>query len=176
MWNADSGRIGEILYWADSGGRWGLCFDYDSGAVDEIKTLPSHLRKWDPRLKVWWINSQTQVVRLAEIAGAYRDELILFLPARPEWLLDRATWIDNRGWEKRRKPQRPEPDPFDAGPKRQQRRKPSPARDTLHLTADAPPELIKAAYRVLARIHHPDAGGDPERMKAINAAYEELTK
>jgi DnaJ-like protein len=32
---------------------------------------------------------------------------------------------------------------------------------------------VKAAYRELARKHHPDAGGDPVRMAEINEAWEE---
>jgi curved DNA-binding protein CbpA len=39
----------------------------------------------------------------------------------------------------------------------------------------APPELIRAAFKCLATIFHPDKpGGDDERMKAINRAYEKL--
>lgn len=34
------------------------------------------------------------------------------------------------------------------------------------------PQEVTRAYRALARLHHPDTGGDPDRMKAINAAYE----
>ncbi len=45
---------------------------------------------------------------------------------------------------------------------------------TLHLLPSAPPELVKVAYRCLAQIYHPDRGGDEERMKAINRAYEKL--
>jgi hypothetical protein len=37
-------------------------------------------------------------------------------------------------------------------------------------------EEISAAYRRLARIHHPDVAGDEERMKVINAAYRELRR
>lgn len=33
-------------------------------------------------------------------------------------------------------------------------------------------EELKAEYRRLARIHHPDMGGDTETMKQINAQYE----
>ena len=33
---------------------------------------------------------------------------------------------------------------------------------------------IKKAYRTLALIHHPDKGGDPEKFKQINRAYELL--
>ena len=35
-------------------------------------------------------------------------------------------------------------------------------------------EELKAAYRKLAQIHHPDRGGDTATMQAINAAYDEL--
>jgi hypothetical protein len=47
---------------------------------------------------------------------------------------------------------------------------------TLHLLPSAPPEVIKAAYKALARIHHPDARGDAAKMIEINRAYETLTQ
>ena len=37
-------------------------------------------------------------------------------------------------------------------------------------------EEIKATYRRLAREHHPDLGGNPEVMKALNNAYEKALK
>ena len=37
-------------------------------------------------------------------------------------------------------------------------------------------EEIKAKYRNLARENHPDLGGDPEAMKAINNQYEQALK
>ncbi len=45
---------------------------------------------------------------------------------------------------------------------------------TLHLLSTAPPQVIRAAYRALALIHHPDIGGDPARMVAINSAYTKI--
>lgn len=33
---------------------------------------------------------------------------------------------------------------------------------------------LKKEYRRLAMIHHPDCGGDPETMKAINAEHDEV--
>jgi curved DNA-binding protein len=39
----------------------------------------------------------------------------------------------------------------------------------------APPEVIQAAYKAMARIHHPDTGGDTKRMAEINTAYETLS-
>jgi curved DNA-binding protein CbpA len=44
----------------------------------------------------------------------------------------------------------------------------------LHLLPDAPPELIKAAYRELAKLNHPDKGGNEEAMKLLNEAYAKL--
>jgi hypothetical protein len=46
----------------------------------------------------------------------------------------------------------------------------------LHLLPSAPDEVIKAAYRALAMLYHPDRGGDVAKMQAINAAHERLTK
>jgi hypothetical protein len=44
----------------------------------------------------------------------------------------------------------------------------------LHLRETAPVELIEGAYRILARMYHPDRGGDSEAMQQINSAYAAL--
>ncbi len=44
----------------------------------------------------------------------------------------------------------------------------------LHLRPTAPPELVDAAYKCLARLHHPDAGGDTITMQRINHAVESI--
>lgn len=44
----------------------------------------------------------------------------------------------------------------------------------LHLLPSAPGPLIHAAYRTLARLYHPDTGGDTTTMQRINAAYDRL--
>ncbi len=46
----------------------------------------------------------------------------------------------------------------------------------LGVSAGASPEDISAAYRRLAREHHPDVGGSDERMQEINVAYRELRR
>lgn len=47
--------------------------------------------------------------------------------------------------------------------------------DTLGVKKDASAADIKKAFRRLARKHHPDAGGDEEKFKDINEAYEVLS-
>lgn len=54
---------------------------------------------------------------------------------------------------------------------------PPPVRDpyqVLGLTPAATAAEIKAAYRALVKRHHPDAGGDPETILVLNAAWEVL--
>lgn len=48
--------------------------------------------------------------------------------------------------------------------------------DVLECRRDASPEVIREQYRRLARQHHPDRGGNPEKMAEINAAYEQATQ
>ena len=46
--------------------------------------------------------------------------------------------------------------------------------ELLQVAKDASPSDIKAAYRKLARIHHPDKGGDSNTFEAIARAYRTL--
>jgi len=41
----------------------------------------------------------------------------------------------------------------------------------LFLTEDAPMEVVRAAYKALAGIHHPDHGGSENHMAELNRAY-----
>jgi len=44
----------------------------------------------------------------------------------------------------------------------------------LYLLPSAPPEVVTAAYRALAKQYHPDRGGSTEQMQRLNAALEVL--
>lgn len=44
----------------------------------------------------------------------------------------------------------------------------------LGVRPGAPAEVIKAAYRALMKIHHPDVGGSKERAQEIEEAYRQL--
>ena len=43
--------------------------------------------------------------------------------------------------------------------------------EVLQVHRRAEPEVIRAAYRALARKYHPDFGGEPSRMIAITEAW-----
>jgi DnaJ-class molecular chaperone len=47
--------------------------------------------------------------------------------------------------------------------------------EDLGVPKGASPEDIKKAYRSLARMHHPDKGGDAEKFKKVQEAYETLS-
>jgi molecular chaperone DnaJ len=47
--------------------------------------------------------------------------------------------------------------------------------DILGVKKDATSDEIKKAFRRLARKHHPDTGGDEEKFKQVNEAYEALS-
>ena len=47
--------------------------------------------------------------------------------------------------------------------------------DMLGVKPDATPEQIKEAYRRLAPMHHPDAGGSDEAMARLSCAYAVLS-
>jgi curved DNA-binding protein CbpA len=46
--------------------------------------------------------------------------------------------------------------------------------EILQVHRRAEPEVIRAAYRILAHKYHPDHGGDPARMAALNDAWDVL--
>jgi hypothetical protein len=45
----------------------------------------------------------------------------------------------------------------------------------LHVQHDAPAEVVKAAYRALIAMHHPDKGGDHTEAAMVNEAYNVLS-
>ena len=63
-----------------------------------------------------------------------------------------------------------------ARPPRREQQKPVSPWAMLWLREGAPKEVVHAAYRALALLHHPDVGGNTEQMQEINLAYETLCK
>lgn len=78
---------------------------------------------------------------------------------------------------KRSRQNSPSPRP---GPRPGSSKPPSPSSipslyEILEVSVTASPETITAAWKSLAKRHHPDKGGNQARMKEINEAYEVLS-
>jgi hypothetical protein len=48
------------------------------------------------------------------------------------------------------------------------------AYSVLYVTPEAPWEVVKASYRALVSLHHPDHGGSAEKMVELNSAFESI--
>jgi hypothetical protein len=120
--------------------------------IEELKDcIPSSYRRYSPDAKAWRIDSEYYLER---------------------WL-DEVQWWDGVEVEQRssrsERQHHYQPPPPPPPPSSRES-----ALATLHLLPSAPPELIRAAHKALAFIHHPDRGGDLERMKAVNNAFDIL--
>jgi hypothetical protein len=127
--------------------------DTFSAAINTLKDYVSPTyRKYDPRTRHW------TVARLAD--KQFRHWLSYAqhaLDAQIEWLDGAADADPDREWTPPSKPKTS--DPYTA----------------LWLLPGAPLEVVRAAYKALATLHHPDKpSGDDEKMKAINRAYQQL--
>jgi hypothetical protein len=115
-------------------------------AIQGLKDfIATPYRRWQPSSKSWRILPEGQLY-VMDWLTVCRDQFSA-----------EVTW--GKAKPHARPSPKPAPDPFAA----------------LYLLPSAPVEVVKAAYRALATLHHPDHGGDVEKMKIINAAYSEAT-
>ena len=133
-----------------------LRFPFSQELVADLKRqIPAHCRAWTPEAKYWWIASG-YVNLAARLAEGYFDVEHIDAPRAQQ-----------QSYYTPPPPPRPlHPDPF----------------ATLHLLPSAPPELIEAAARSLAKLHHPDLRPEHEKalatakMAQINRAVEDLRR
>ncbi len=130
-----------------------LTRDNFSDAIASLKrAVPPHLREYEPTSKQWFVSdlARTQLDRwLGHLYVSYGVE---------------AEWIT----------------PDDASDTHERPRKPhTPAKvdayAALCLTPEAPAELVKSAFKIMARVSHPDLGGSHEAMLKVNAAFKQLS-
>lgn len=124
-----------------------LKMPYDRRCVEDIKsTIPMGMRQWNPDLKVWFIGLP-YLGALVRLLKEYFDDSQIYLDDDIPNLVGLRDVIDPRGT------------PY----------------SELYLLPDAPKELIHGAYRILAKLYHPDVeGGSTERMTKLNLAYEQI--
>jgi hypothetical protein len=142
------------------GGDFSLC-------VSTLKSfIPATLRGYTPATRQWFIDEDATTHMRRWLS--YAETMI---GARVEWI-GGATYGDSESYAD----YEPEcPPPLNTPPPARPKPKAVDPYVTLHLLPSAPPEVVKAAYKALATLHHPDKpGGDGERMRVINAAYRRL--
>ncbi len=132
-------------------GQIELRFRYDAEFVNDLKaTIPPPYRRWNPDEKAWVVMS-AYLAELRELCEGY---------GRIVWETAPPPGGNGNGQATGAKSSDPRAEAF----------------ATLYLLPSAPIEVVKAAYRALALIHHPDKGGNPDTMKAINLAHDRLVK
>ena len=128
--------------------RFKLCLDLLKAMV------PRQLRRYDPEAKQWHVAAMG-----AQLLHRWLDCASESLGAQIRWFGEGAAGEQGSDGSPVRPPAQAE-DPY----------------ATLHLLPTAPVEVVRAAFRALAGLHHPDRGGDGEQMRRVNAAYEALAR
>jgi hypothetical protein len=130
--------------------------------INDLKQrVPAYLRTYNATRRVWMIQRD---------AAHYLREWV----SQAQDAFSATVEGDPGPWTKYRKPNWQSS--YDAPPPRGPRAVPSEAEAfaALCLTPAAPGPLIKAAYRELAKLNHPDHGGDTAAMQKVNSAFDVL--
>lgn len=126
--------------------------------VARLKSLPVDARRYDPSIKSWYVAADCTSELEDFLADAVAD-----LGAQVQ-RADRASgpgWRSNGGRADEPPPRRAAPpDPY----------------VVLHLLPSAPLPVVKAVFRALAPLHHPDLGGEVATMQKTNSAYEQIAR
>ncbi len=130
---------------------------------DLKRRIPAHLRSYSPTWKCWYIKRQAAHYLTQWIEQA-RDAFSANVEGDPG------------PWTRGRRPEWESSYEYEAPPPRSPRRVPSEAEAfaVLCLTPQAPAPLIRLAFRELAKLHHPDHGGDTAAMQKVNNAFDVL--
>src|SRR6478609_296376 len=124
---------------------------YNAEFIDALKAIvPAELRLWENDEKRWYV-FESYAEKAIAIVKTYWPNL-----------------LDNRQARQQERQQRQWKASINVAP----------ANDyaALYVTSDAPAEVIRAAYKALALLHHPDNGGNLTTMQKINGAFTSLKK
>jgi len=115
--------------------------------------VPASHRIYVPDRKTWRVDADAHDELRAWLAYARST-----FNAQVQWIGGEADTDPEAEWTPPKRARPKSVDPYTA----------------LWLLPGAPPEVIKAAYRALALMNHPDRGGDTATMQTINDAYRRL--
>lgn len=154
-----------ILEELANGGGWRFAFTADTPekfnyAVSALKAnIHPGMRKWMPDERCWWISSPG-MMRMYDLFADVREAMNNHAAHRSQG--QQQQYRQSR----QQSHTRGNVAPVEVAE----------AFVALYLLPSAPLAVIKAAYRALAVIHHPDHGGNPETMKRLNLAHEAACK
>lgn len=174
---------------------WWLHSDYNPDFVVDLKhEIPAYERKWHPDRKLWEIDPLA-FDQAKRVCYRYGNVVVRADepddPERTRQEQDRRQRADD---ERRKRDQESRRRAEEQERQRRERENNRRAWDgwgsstqfshgcgkdhyaVLHLTEDAPAEVISAAWRALCLLHHPDKGGSVTRMQEINIAYDRIKK
>ena len=118
------------------------------------RSVPSSFRYYDSETHLGWALHLKYVVDAAKLEHYFGGEVdVSRLPEDLRKFIDdtRHEWVSDTSLSAS-----PKGDPY----------------RTLFVLPGAPKSVVTAAWKALARDHHPDVGGDPERFKELQAAYD----
>ena len=151
----------------NAGGFYKLQHSYSRRFVDFIRLgiKPISCRQFDPQTQTWSVHSS----KLAHvISGGLRYFDHVDWSEVPNYLREEIDKI-LKDWKKGNSRHKFNACKIDTAVKKDPFL-------SLFLIENAPWEVVKAAYKALAQMHHPDVGGDPKKFMEIQEAYEELKK
>ena len=126
---------------------WRVTFPFDRDVVESIKQLvPPHSRTYEPDERAWYVTPRYGDLIRKLLQSAFVDVEID----------EDETYYS------------PPPPPTSSAPQT--------SYHVLYLQPAVPPELVESAYRTLARLHHPDAGGSTETMQRLNDAVSSIRR
>lgn len=159
---------------------------FDQDFVDAIKEkIPKRARRWDPDERCWRVDCYW-FGNAQEIIPKYFYGLERHYTTRAYRMCEQIA-LDDEAEAKMHRPRKKQPKKSkkqtSENTKKKEKRKPRKKKkveeeespyDILNVNPTAPDEIVKAAHRVLARLNHSDLGGDENKMKKINEAFEQI--
>lgn len=147
---------------------------YNANFVNQLKALvPPDLRMWEGDEKRWYV-FESFVEQVIELAENYWPNIDTDYYREPAYGSGRSKQGSGYKWDS----QDYQGNHTDSGHSQHAAwtSNGSTDHDALYVKPNAPKEVITAAYKALAKLYHPDTGGNAARMQTVNLAYERLKK
>lgn len=156
-------------------GWWLFAFTADGDTFHEAvallkQELPPYMRRWSPDDRCWRLSD----LAIGRLASLFEDVQTALATLRDAQAKAREEANAKAREQAKARQRRADSARASWSSSTTQRHVPSDVLNAfaaLHLLPSAPPAVVKAAFRALAGIAHPDHGGAHDAMLRLNAAY-----